>query len=204
MVLLGIVTSLFIAIQDPVFQKFAARYASGYLSEKTGGDIKVGRLLITPDFSVYLDNVIVKDLNDNELADIKALQTKLNFRDALNGIIHLENVKLSNVTANLIQYEGEEKFNFAFLVDAFKTDTLKPEKEPLCVIVDKIDVKNLNFVYWNQNKDYPDKTERHVMDYSHIALDDVYFKAQDFYLNGDSICAKVNSLKGKEPIRADH
>ena len=198
MVLLGIVTSLFIAIQDPVFQKFAARYASGYLSEKTGGDIKVGRLLITPDFSVYLDNVIVKDLNDNELADIKALQTKLNFRDALNGIIHLENVKLSNVTANLIQYEGEEKFNFAFLVDAFKTDTLKPEKEPLCVIVDKIDVKNLNFVYWNQNKDYPDKTERHVMDYSHIALDDVYFKAQDFYLNGDSICAKVNSLKGKE------
>jgi len=198
MVLLGIVTSLFIAIQDPVFQKFAARFASGYLSEKTGGDIKVGRLLITPDFSVYLDDVIVKDLNDNELADIKALQTKLNFRDALDGIIHLENVKLSNVTANLIQYEGEEKFNFAFLVDAFKTDTLKPEKEPLCVIVDKIDVKNLNFVYWNQNKDYPDKTERHVMDYSHIALDDVYFKAQDFYLNGDSICAKVNSLKGKE------
>ena len=198
MVLLGIVTSLFIAIQDPVFQKFAARFASGFLSEKTGGDIKVGRLLITPDFSVYLDNVIVKDLNDNELADIKALQTKLNFRDALNGIIHLENVKLSNVTANLVQYEGEEKFNFAFLVDAFKIDTLKPEKEPLCVIVDKIDVKNLNFVYWNQNKDYPDKTERHVMDYSHIALDDVYFKAQDFYLNGDSICAKVNSLKGKE------
>ncbi len=198
MVLLGIVTSLFIAIQDPVFQKFAARFASGYLSEKTGGDIKVGRLLITPDFSVYLDDVIVKDLNDNELADIKALQTKLNFRDALDGIIHLENVKLSNVTASLIQYEGEEKFNFAFLVDAFKTDTLKPEKEPLCVIVGKIDVKNLNFVYWNQNKDYPDKTERHVMDYSHIALDDVYFKAQDFYLNGDSICAKVNSLKGKE------
>ena len=198
MVLLGIVTSLFIAIQDPVFQKFAARYASGYLSEKTGGDIKVGRLLITPDFSFYLDDVVVKDLNDNALADIKALQTKLSFRDALNGTIHLEDVKLSNVTANLIKYEGEEKFNFAFLVDAFKTDTLKPEKEPLSVIVDKIDVKNLNFVYWNQNKDHPDKTERHVMDYSHIALNDVYFKAQDFYLNGDSIRAKVNSLKGQE------
>ena len=61
MVLLGIICSLFIAIQDPVFQKFAARFAGGFLSEKTGGDIKVGRLLITPDFTIYLDDVVVQD-----------------------------------------------------------------------------------------------------------------------------------------------
>ena len=103
MVLLGIIASLFIAIQDPVFQKFAARFASGYLSEKTGGDIKVGRLLITPDFSVFLDDVVVKDLNDNELAKISVLRTKLDIADALEGTIHLENVELNNVKANLIQ-----------------------------------------------------------------------------------------------------
>jgi hypothetical protein len=197
MVLLGIIASLFIAIQDPVFQKFAARFASGYLSEKTGGDIKVGRLLITPDFTIYLDDVVVKDLNDNDLANIASLRMKLDYSDLLNGDIHIESVRLRDTKANLIKYEGEDKFNFAFLVDAFKTDP-KPDKEPTCIVVDKIEIENLDFVFWNQNKDHPDKTERHVMDYSHIAVDDINLKAKDFYMLGDSVCARIKSLNGKE------
>ena len=198
MVLLGIIASLIIAVQDPVFQKFAARFASGFLSEKTGGDIKVGRLLITPDFGVFLDDVVVKDLNGSELAKIGTLRAGVDIADILNGIIHLENVELNNVKASLIQYEGEEKFNFAFLVDAFKTDKEKPEKEPITIIVDQIDVKNLEFVFWNQNKDHPEKTENHVMDYAHLGLDGINFEAKDFYMHGDSIHAKVNSLIGRD------
>jgi hypothetical protein len=198
MVLLGIITSLFIAIQDPVFQKFAARFASGYLSEKTGGDIKVGRLLITPDFTVYLDDVIVKDLNDNDLANVGSLRAKLDLGDLLNGDIHLETVTLRDTKANLIKYEGEEKFNFAFLVDAFKTDTVDSDKGPVRINIDKIVVTNLDFVYWNQNKDHPDKTERHLMDYSHIAVDDINLRARDLSIVGDSISARINALNGKE------
>ena len=199
MVLLGLICSLFIAIQDPVFQKFAARFASGFLSEKTGGDIKVGRLLITQDFTIYLDDVVVKDLNGNDLANISSLKTRMDLSDLLNGVIHFENIRLRDTKANLIKYEGEDKFNFAYLVDAFKTDTVdKPDKEPVCIIVDKIEVENLDFVYWNQNKDQPDKTERQLMDYSHIVVDDINLRAHDFYLLGDSVCAKINALNGKE------
>jgi hypothetical protein len=199
MVLLGLICSLFIAIQDPVFQKFAARFASGFLSEKTGGDIKVGRLLIAQDFTIYLDDVVVKDLNGNDLANISSLKTRMDLSDLLNGIIHFENIRLRDTKANLIKYEGEDKFNFAFLVDAFKTDTVdKPDKEPVCIIVDKIEVENLDFVYWNQNKDQPDKTERQLMDYSHIVVDDINLRAHNFYLLGDSISAKINALNGKE------
>ena len=198
MVLLGIIASLFIAVQDPVFQKFAARYASGYLSEKTGGVIRVGRLMITPDFSLFMDDVLVKDLRDNELANISVLRVKLNIGDALNGTIHLENAALSNVKANLIKYEGEEKFNFAFIAEAFPRDTLKPGKEAMCIVIDKIDVKNLDFVFWNQNKDHPEKIEKRMMDYSHLSLDGIGLKAKDFYMYGDSICADIESLTGRE------
>ena len=198
MVLLGIVTSLFIAIQDPVFQKFAARYASGYLSEKTGGDIKVGRLLITPDFRVILDEVVVKDLNGSYLASVGTLRTKMNISEVLNGTIHLELVELNDVRANLIQYVNEDKFNFAFLADAFKSDAEKPDKEPLRIIVDHIDIKNLDFIFWNQNKDHPEKTAKHVMDYAHLDIEGINLEAQDFYLFGDSIHAKINALNGKD------
>jgi hypothetical protein len=197
-VLLAIITSLFIAIQDPIIQKFAVRFAGGYLSEKTGADIKVGRLAITPDFRVFLDDVVVKDLNDNHLAKIGSLKTKIDMGDLLDGKIHLEKVDLRNVEANLIQYEGEDKFNFAFLAEAFKSEKEKPDSEPIPIIVDKISLKNIDFVYWNQNKDDPEKTERHLMDYSHIDLDEINLEAKNFYMLGDSIRAEIASLKATE------
>ena len=199
MVLLAIITSLFIAIQDPIIQKFAVRFASGYLSEKTGADIKVGRFAVTPDFRIFIDDVTVKDLKNNDLAKIDKLRTKINISDLLDGKIHLENVELHGTEANIIQYEGEEKFNFAFLVEAFKTDTVeKPDKEPMEIIVDKVKLRDVDFVFWNQNTDHPEKTEQQLMDYSHIGVSDINLDLADFFMHGDSIHASVGQLSGKE------
>ena len=198
MVILAVITTLFIAIQDPIIQKFVVRYAGGYLSEKTGADIKIGSLMVTPDFRLSIKDAVVKDLKKNNLAKIDKLKTKINIGDLLEGKIHLENVELSNIEANLIKYEGENQFNFAFLAEAFKSDKEKPEKEPMPIIVDKISLKKVDFVYWNQNMDKPEKTEKNLMDYSHIDLDDINLEASDFYMLGDSIHANIASLSAKE------
>ena len=198
MVLLAIITSLFIAIQDPIIQKFAVRFASGYLSEKTGADIKVGRLIVTPSFRVIIDDVTVKDLKDNNLARIDALRTKIDIPDLMDGKIHLENVELRGGEANIIKYEGEEDFNFNFLVEAFATDSEKTEQEPMEIVIDNVVVRDLDFVYWDQNKDEPEKTEQQLMDYAHIGLKGVNLDMTDLYIMGDSISAKLGMLKGVE------
>ena len=199
MVLLAIIASLFVAIQDPIVQKFAARFAGGYLSEKTGADIKVGGLMVTPDFRVILDDVVVKDLKGNNLAKVDKLRTKIDFGDLLDGKIHLEDVELHDAEANLIKYEGEDKFNFAFLAEAFGGDTLKEkDSRPLSIVVDKVSLRNVDFAFWNQNKDDPDKTERHLMDYAHIGLDSICLDARDFAIRGDSIMARVDMLRASE------
>ena len=197
-VVLAIITSVFVAIQDPIIQKFAVRFAGGYLSEKTGADIKVGRLAVTPDFRIYIDDVVVKDLRKNDLAKIEKLRTKIDIGDLLGGKIHLDNVELRDTEANLIQYEGEDKFNFAFLAEVFKSDKEKPETAPMPIIVDKISLKHVDFVYWNQNIDHPEKTEQNLMDYSHIDLDDINLEATKFFMLGDSIHANIASLSAKE------
>ncbi len=198
-VLLAVITSLFIAIQDPIVQKFAVRFAGGYLSEKTGADIKVGRLAITPDFKVFIDDVTVKDLNGNTLAQIGALRTKIDIADLMEGKIHLEKVELRDTEANLITYEGEDKMNFAFLVDAFASDKPKEkESKPMEIIVDKISLKNVDFMLWNQNRADSVKTANHLMDYSHLDLDDINLEASNFYMLGDSIRANIASLTAKE------
>ena len=197
-VMIAVVVSLFVAIQDPIIQKFAVRFAGGYLSEKTGADIKVGRLVVTPDFHVFIDDVVVKDLNGNNLAKIGELKTKIYVGDLLDGEIHLGRVELRDAEANLIQYKGEDELNFAFLLDAFGTDTVKKESKPMPIIVDKISLKNVNFMLWNQNQADSLKTDRGLVDYAHLDLDDVSLEASDFYMFGDSIRISVAKLSAKE------
>ena len=187
MVILAIITSLFIAIQDPIIQKFAVRFAGGYLSEKTGADIKVGRLVVTPDFRVLVEDVSVKDLKGNDLAKIEKLSTRIDVPDLLDGKLHLEKVELQNTEANLIQYEGEDQLNFAFLADAFKSDKEKPEKDPMPIIIDKISLKDVDFTFWNQNSDHPEKTDQNLMDYSHLVLKDINLEASNLLVLGDDL-----------------
>ena len=197
--LIAIIVSVFVAIQDPIIQKFAVRFAGGFLSEKTGADIKVGRLAVTPDLRIFIDDVTVKDLKNNNLAVIGALRTKIDIGDLLEGKIHLGSVELRNTEANLIQYEGENQLNFAFLVDAFASDTVKEkESKPMAIVIDRISLKNVDFVFWNQNKDRPDKTERNLMDYAHLDLDDINLEVRDFSMYGDSINANIGLLSAKE------
>ena len=196
--LLAIIVTLFVGIQDPIIQKFAVRFAGGYLSEKTGADIKVGSLAVTPDLRIFINDFVVKDLKKNVLASVGKLKTKIDITDLLEGKIHIKNAELRNTEANLVQYEGESQFNFGFLADAFKSDKKKPEKEPMAIIVDKISLKQVDFLFWNQNKDHLEKTEQNLMDYAHIDLDDINFEASDFYMLGDSIHVNIASLSATE------
>ncbi len=202
--ILAVIASLFVAIQDPIVQKFAVRFASGYLSEKTGADIKVGRLIVTPDLRVIIDDVTVKDLNDNILASVGALRTKIDVGELMEGKIHLERVELRDTEANLIQYEGDDKWNFNFLVDAFASETPKEkESNPIEIVIDKISLKHVDFMLWMQDRADSLKTINHLMDYFHLDIDDICLEASDFYMFGDSIHANISSLTAKEQSGLD-
>jgi hypothetical protein len=175
------------------------RFAGGYLSEKTGADIKVGRLAITPDLRIFIDDVTVKDLNNNTLAQIGALRAQFDIPDLLEGNLHLEKVELRDTEANLITYEGEDKMNFAFLAEAFASDKPKEKSsKPLELRIDKISLKNVDFMLWNQNRADSVKTANHLMDYAHLDLDDINLEASDFYIFGYSISANIANLSATE------
>ena len=197
----AIVITVFVGVQDPIIQKFAVRFAGGFLSEKTGADIKVGRLAVTPDFQIYIDDVDVKDLRGNNLAKIGGLRAKIYIGDLLEGDIHLGRVFLRNADVNLIKFEGEKDFNFQFLADVFSSDKEKVVEEnpkPLSLQIDEINIWNLNFVMWDQNRDNPQLTEENCMDYAHLDLDSIYLAANNLQIIGDSIHAVIEMLKAKE------
>ncbi len=197
--LISIVITLFVAIQDPIIQRFAVRFVGGYLSEKTGADIKVGRIAVSPTLRVFVNDVSVKDLNDNNLAKIGKLRTKIHVGDLLEGKIHLDYVELSDTEANLIQYEGSDDFNFQFLADFFSSDKEKdPNKKSMPIFIDRISLKNIDFQLWNQDKARPSLTEQHAIDYAHLDLNNINLEAKHFALVGDSVYTVVEKLSANE------
>ncbi len=199
--LLAIITSLFIAVQDPVIQKFAVRFVGGYFSEKTGADVKIGRLVVTPDFNILIEDVSVKDLKGNDLVILERLRAKVFVGELLEGNFHLGRVFLRNAEFNLVKYEGEDGFNIVALIKAFGTPEKKekdPNKEPFSILIDDVLINNFNFVLWNQDRDKPDWIEKKAMDYAHLDLDSIYLAAKKFQIVGDSVHAAIELLKGKE------
>lgn len=199
MVILSFIMSIFVAVQDPIIQKFAIRIAGGYISSKTGTEIQIGRLYISPNFTIQIDHFRVKDLKKNDLLNVEELRVRPIMEDIIHGQIHVGTVELTEAQANLITYEGEDHMNFQFLIDAFATGKKKEKtKNNLEVYVDQVLLKNLDFQFWNQNKAKPEKTERHLMDYAHIAVDSINLDVKDLAILNDTITAKIHHLDAYE------
>ena len=195
----AIIATLFVGIQDPIIQKFAVRFVGGYLSEKTGADIKVGRLVVTPDFNVMIEDAVVKDLRNNDLANIYRLRAKIYVTELLEGKIHFGRVLLRDTKANLVQYEGEDFFNFQFLADFFSSGNEKEKSaKPLMLQIDNILIVNLDFLMWNQNSDKPELTAQNAIDYSHLDIDSISLSAKNLQIIGDSIHTVIEMLRAKE------
>ena len=197
-VLISIIMSIFVAIQDPIIQKFTIRIAGGYISQKTGADVRIGRLYISPNFTIHIDQFSVKDLENNQLLYIEELRVRPLMEEIIHGDIHLSGVELTNAEANLITYEGEDKMNFQFLIDAFSTGKKEKSKTPTKIRIDRITLNGLDFQFWNQNKDKPEKTANHEMDYAHIDLDSIRLDLEDLVIIGDSINAIIHHLSASE------
>ncbi|MCR5013509.1 MAG: translocation/assembly module TamB [Bacteroidales bacterium] len=191
--------SLFVAIQDPIIQNFAIRIAGGYISDKTGADVKIGRLYITPDFTIHLENLSLKDLKDNNLLKVEEMKVRPLMQEIINGDIIIDRVELNHAEANLITYEDEENLNLQFLIDLFASDKEKEKKDdPVTIQINKVLVDDLDFEFWNQNQDALKTTDEGQMNYAHIDVDDIHLDMDDVLIKGDDITASLNKLAAKE------
>ena len=198
MVFLSFIMSVFVGIQDPIIQKFAIRIAGGYLSQKTGSDIRIGRLYISPNFTIHIDHFLVKDLKYNTLLDVEELKVRPIMEDIIHGDIHIGRVELTNAEANLITYEDSTRMNLMFLLDAFSTGEKEESDNTTVVAVDRIILRSLDFQLWDQNRDDPEKTANGLMDYSHLAVDDINLDLENLSIIGDSITAVIHHLAASE------
>ena len=198
MVILSFIMSIFVGIQDAIIQKFTIRIAGGYISSITGADVKIGRLYISPNFTIHLDHFLVKDLQGNDLLLVEKLRVRPIMEDIVHGIIHVGRVEMEDAHANLITYEGDDHLNLQFLIDAFATGEKEKSNKVTPIQVDRVLLKNLDFQFWNQNKESLEKQANKEMDYAHLDLKNINLDLEDLSIVGDSIHGVIHHLAASE------
>lgn len=87
------------ALSSPI-QDFAVRKATAYLSETTGMKVHIGRLRLTFLFDIDLQDVQIKDGQDDSLLDVERLSVDLSFASLLHGEIDVEGIELTRAAVN--------------------------------------------------------------------------------------------------------
>ncbi len=199
MVIFSFIITLFIGIQDPIIQSFVTKMVGGYISQKTGAEIKIGQLVITPNMSIKISDLQVKDLNDHNLISFKSLKVTPNLNDFGEKNIHIKSIEIDSLSGSLIRYNGDKEFNFGFLAKLFSSDKKKEKKtSPMPPItIDKVKLRNIAFEYWDQKREKPLFAEKHQMDYAHIDVFNIDLDANNIVINDGVIC-NLTLLRAKD------
>lgn len=199
MVIISFIITLFIGIQDPIIQSFVVKMAGGYISQKTGADIKIGQLVVTPSMSIKISDLQVKDLKDHNLISFKSLKVTPNLNDFGEKNIHIKSIEIDSLSGSLIRYNGDDKFNFKFLAELFGSNKKKEKKSsPMPPItIDKVRLRGIAFEYWDQKRERPLFTEKHQMDYAHIDVFNIDLDANSIVIT-DGVKCNLTLLRAQD------
>ena len=107
----------------PAFQSWSAGVASRYLEEKISSKVSIKNLKLNMLGRVVLDNVKLYDQSDTLMLQASRIAAKIDLMPLIEKKIRISGAQLIGAKAKIYK-DGDEPFNFQFLVDAFsKKDT---------------------------------------------------------------------------------
>lgn len=197
MIIFALMASLVAAFRDIAVQSMIARSIAGELSGKINTDVKIRTFYITEKLTVCIEDMQINDLYGYPMFFVGRLDAKfsptMNFND-----ITVKEVYFKDVLGRIVKYEGEQRLNIKEMLSLLvgeKNEENDEEKSEFHLKVDDLKVDNCHVIYWNQNKDKPEKFS---MDYAHIDIDSIYGVFNNIELRNDSVIGAILKLRGKD------
>ncbi|MCH7409273.1 translocation/assembly module TamB [Belliella sp. DSM 111904] len=119
-ILLLLLVALILFIRSPWGQDIIVNKATAYVSGKTGTEVSIDRLFVTFQGNVYLEGLYLEDMEADTLLYSKDLEVGFGLVKFLRtGEIAITKLDWEGLRANVHRDEGEEEFNYQFIIDAF-------------------------------------------------------------------------------------
>jgi hypothetical protein len=124
--LVGIFLAL--ALKSSFVQTRLARAAATYLSGKLNAQVQVDKLDFRPFNGFTLKGFLIKDQRADTLLYAESLETEVNRLDFGDGIFSFEELNLGRARFFLCQIDSSGTKNFDFLVDFFRSEKPKENR----------------------------------------------------------------------------
>jgi hypothetical protein len=194
--MLLIPTLAYLTLRSPVFQTYLANQATSYLSKELGAEISVEGVNINGFLDVVLENVSVKDKQNNQLLSSKRIIIDLNRISTSRRYLQIDKIRFDKASVNLIKYADQEDFNFSFLIAYFNksnsNDTIQLPRWD--VIVRSFEFSESSLSHNNESADYQKKG----FNYNQFTFNNISIDVRDIALENDTLWATLRSLSFEE------
>lgn len=184
---------LALVIRTSTFQTYLASAATAYLSSELNAKIQIDKVDILFFDRAALDHVYVEDQQKDTLALINSLVVNIDLLDITNQLFTLDKVKLDGGNIHINRSKDTGKYNYAFLVDYFSSES-KSEPKPFNFNINRIEISDIRFNYDDNRK----PKNANGIDWNHISVSALSLKATDFKINLTDFQANILDLKLKE------
>jgi translocation and assembly module TamB len=160
-IVLGVVLILFVAlvlfVRSPWGQGIIVDKATTYLQDKTGADVRVGRLFVTFSGNIFLEEFYLGDLERDTLVYSRRLEAGVAFAPLLtSGNINVTKLDWEGLVARVDRTESTGKFNFDFLLEAFSTDSTQVTpadtvaSDPISISIAPVSLRDFDLLYQDE------------------------------------------------------
>lgn len=192
-IIFAFMASLVAAFRDLTVQSMIARSLAGELSRKLNTNVKIRTFYITDNLGVRIEDAVFDDLDGYPMFRIGELDAKVSPMIVFNEII-IKDIYLKDVLGRIVKYEGEDQLNIKEIINLFGVKKDDDDSD-LHLKVENLKLDNGHVIFWNQNKDRPEKLS---MDYAHLDIDSIYGVFSNIEIKNDTVLGVVQSLKGTD------
>ncbi|MEZ5002873.1 MAG: translocation/assembly module TamB domain-containing protein [Chitinophagales bacterium] len=144
-----------ILLQQPNIQTYVSNKILDRIESNNEGEASIDRVHLKFPKSLVVDGFLQLDEQGDTLLYAQKLTVNFNLLKPFKKQIHIANLKLDGTKINLIRKEGEEDFNFSFLLKANKdgiTTKNKEGKKPLELKLGDVQLKDVQFRMIDEGK----------------------------------------------------
>ena len=191
--ILGLYLTLLFLLNLSYVQEKSSLWVSKELSAFLECPVEIGRINMGWLNRIVLDDVEIKDQNNESLLSVARLTAKFDILPLFKGKIAIGTVQLFSFDINLSKETPDSPTNFQFLVDALKSD--KPSSDSsIDLRINAILIRRGNLSYHvHSEKETPDQFNT-----SHVHLENILANISLKALTTDSINAHIKRLSLKE------
>lgn len=113
----------------PAVQTVLTRQVGRMVSDKTGTEFSVGSVKIAFPKTLQIKGVYAADLQQDTLVYLGSLKVDVNLWRLIRQEVLVNGIYVDDLTANVLRDDGQNDFNYQFIIDAFASDEEPVEEE---------------------------------------------------------------------------